>query len=173
MRRSALVVIMLVTAVVLAGCAVGQPKEDDPVLNEPNPATDPSEVSTEVETGRYFVEEAGKHFRNNELHEAEEVLNRGFNVAPSNSALWHLLAKVRYLQEKYEECETVARRSLAYASRNSPLVVKNWRLIAHARKASGDPEGAQRALERIREPTGEEHWFLGWFGGMFTRETQR
>lgn len=161
MRSHGVRSLILILTLVLVGCAVGQREGEAPGLNRPNPATSPSGVLTEVETGRYFVEKARKHFRENELNEAEEVINRGFNVAPGNPALWHLLAKIRYLQEKYEESETFASRSLDYASGNSALVEQNWRLIAHARQASGDEAGARRALERIKEPTDTENWFFG------------
>lgn len=154
--------LVLMLAMVLAGCVAGQAPENAG-LSQPNPATSSSEVSTDVEAGRYFVEEAEKHFRANELNEAEEVINRGFNVASGNPALWHLLAKIRFLQKEYEECETFARRSLQYSSRDSTLVEQNWRLIAHARQSAGDEAGARTALGRIDESVDSGGWLFGLF----------
>lgn len=149
---------VLVLTFVLAGCAVGGPGASGG-LDQPNPATTRTEVSTEVESGRYFVKRAQERFRGNDLSGAEKVINRGFNVAPENPALWHLLAKIRYLGEEYDESETFATRSVNYAAEGSDLVDDNWRLIAHARQASGDEEGARRALERAGERGSGEGWF--------------
>lgn len=148
---------VLVLTFVLAGCAVGGPGTSGG-LDQPNPATSRTEVSTEVESGRYFVEQAQERFRDNNLSGAEEVINRGFNVAPENPALWHLLAKIRYLEEEYAESETFATRSVNYAAEGSDLVDQNWRLIAHARHALGDEDGARRALERVGERDSGEGW---------------
>ncbi len=47
----------------------------------------------------------------------------------------------------YAQAESTAARSNSWAGSDNALRAENWRLIAHAREARGDAEGAKGALE--------------------------
>lgn len=130
-------------------------------IDHPNPAQSTGQVRTENSTVEHFVTTAREQFRNNKLNKSAETINRGLNIAPENPVLWHLLAKIRFLQDQYDECETLASRSLNYTNDNRQLANQNWRLIAHARDRMDNPDGAQQALENIEGPETDTGW-LWW-----------
>jgi len=71
------------------------------------------------------------------LANAAATLERALRIEPRNPRLWHELARVRLKQGQYAQAESVAARSNSW----------NWRLIAEARTARGDAEGARTALD--------------------------
>jgi predicted Zn-dependent protease len=78
---------------------------------------------------------------------AAASLERALRIEPRNPRLWHALARVRLKQGQYAQAENVAARSNSWAAGDHALRVENWRLIAQAREARGDTEGAKAALE--------------------------
>src|SRR5882672_6004376 len=56
-------------------------------------------------------------------------------------------ALVRLKQGDYAQAESTAARSNSWAGSDNALRADNWRIIAHARNARGDAEGARVALE--------------------------
>ena len=54
---------------------------------------------------------------------------------------------MRLKQGDYAQAESTAARSNTWAGSDNALRAENWRLIAHAREARGDAEGAKAALE--------------------------
>jgi hypothetical protein len=54
---------------------------------------------------------------------------------------------VRLQQGDYAQAESTAARSNSWARSDPALRAENWRLIAQAREARGDAEGARAALE--------------------------
>jgi Tfp pilus assembly protein PilF len=78
---------------------------------------------------------------------AAASLERALRIEPRNPRLWHELARVRLKQGQYAQAESVAARSNSWAADDKALRAENWRLIAESRRARGDTEGAQAALE--------------------------
>ena len=81
------------------------------------------------------------------LSNAAASLERALRIEPRNPRLWQELARVRLKQGDYAQAEGVAARSNAWAGGDALLRAENWRLIAQAREARGDSEGARAALE--------------------------
>jgi Tfp pilus assembly protein PilF len=79
---------------------------------------------------------------------AAASLERALRIEPRNPRLWQELARVRLKQGQYAQAESVAARSNSWAGTDSALRADNWRLIAEAREARGDAEGARAALEQ-------------------------
>lgn len=82
------------------------------------------------------------------LTNAAASLERALRIEPRNPRLWQELARVRLKQGQYAQAESVAARSNSWAGDDKGLRAENWRLIAEARRARGDTEGAQAALEQ-------------------------
>ncbi|HEX7250141.1 MAG TPA: tetratricopeptide repeat protein [Burkholderiales bacterium] len=85
--------------------------------------------------------EAGK------LGSAAATLERALRIEPKNPRLWQELARVRLKQGEYTQAENVAARSNAWAGSDNSLRAENWRLIAQARDARGDSQGARAAQD--------------------------
>ena len=83
---------------------------------------------------------------------AAAALERALKVDPRDPRLWHRLAAVRYWQSRHAEAEALALRSLSLRPAGRDLDTRNWRIIAAARRAQGDEEGAREALRRANSP---------------------
>jgi predicted Zn-dependent protease len=81
------------------------------------------------------------------LPNAAATIERALRIEPRNPRLWRELALVRLKQGEYVQAESVAARSNSWAGNDSTLRAENWRLIAQAREARGDADGARTALE--------------------------
>jgi len=81
------------------------------------------------------------------LANAAASLERALRIEPRNPRLWQELARVRLKQGDYAQAESTAARSNSWAGSDNALRADNWRIIAHARDARGDAEGARVALE--------------------------
>ncbi len=81
------------------------------------------------------------------LPNAAASLERALRIEPRNPRLWQELARVRLKQGEFAQAESVALRSNAWAGADPALRTENWRLIAEAREARGDAQGARAALE--------------------------
>jgi cytochrome c-type biogenesis protein CcmH/NrfG len=78
---------------------------------------------------------------------AAASLERALRIEPRNPRLWQALARVRLSQQEYMQAESCAQRSNSWAGDDAALRAENWRLIARAREARGEGEGAKAALE--------------------------
>src|SRR3954471_19359659 len=130
----------------LGGCATGPGPSSTPTpapVSEPAAKPAPSEnvaVAGLMQNARNDVA-AGR------LPNAAATIERALRIEPRNPRLWRELARVRLKQGDYTQAESVAARSNSWAGSDNTLRVENWRLIAQAREARGDPKGAQAALE--------------------------
>ncbi len=83
-----------------------------------------------------------------EFERAEGLLERALRIDSQRPGLWHDLAQVRYQQHAYQEAVTLARRSNSLANSGSVLSEENWSLIARAKEALGDIDGAAAAWRK-------------------------
>jgi predicted Zn-dependent protease len=81
------------------------------------------------------------------LSSAAASIERALRIEPRNPRLWQELARVRLQQGQFVQAESVAARSNSWAGGDNALRAENWRLIAQAREARGDDEGARAARE--------------------------
>jgi predicted Zn-dependent protease len=84
------------------------------------------------------------------LDDAAVDLEHALRLQPQSAVLWHELALVRAAQGQLDQAEAVALRSNSLAGDDRALQSSNWRLIAEARRARGDEEGALEAEARSR-----------------------
>ena len=59
------------------------------------------------------------------------------------------MAKERLQQKMWAKAITLAKKSNAFASGHNQLQKDNWQIIAEARIALGDNEGAKKAREMV------------------------
>jgi cytochrome c-type biogenesis protein CcmH/NrfG len=81
------------------------------------------------------------------LSQAAASLERALRIEPRNPRVWQELARVRLAQGDYMQVEGLAARSNTWAQDDPALRAENWRLIARAREARGDQQGALVARE--------------------------
>jgi len=88
---------------------------------------------------------AGQH------EQAAAGLERALRIEPSNAYLWQHLAAVRLDQGKSQQAEQFAAKSNSVAGDSAPLRLRNWRIIAEARRLGGDAAGAREAEARAAQ----------------------
>ena len=134
-------------AIAVAACAtVRQPEPGGPVP-EPAPPLPTPAARTENLAIAGLLDGARADAAAGRLANAAASLERALRIEPRNPRLWQELARVRLKQGDYAQAESTAARSNSWAGSDSALRAENWRLIAHAREARGDAEGAKGALE--------------------------
>jgi Tfp pilus assembly protein PilF len=135
-------------ALLVAGCATTpappptpEQKPEPPPVVAPTPSKETIAVAGLMDTARSEAA-AGN------LAAAAASLERALRIEPRNPRLWHELARVRLKQGQHAQAENVAARSNSWAGDDKALRAENWRLIAETRRARGDTEGAQAAIEQ-------------------------
>jgi tetratricopeptide (TPR) repeat protein len=129
-----------------AGCATQQPAPTEEPAKPPAvvPAT-PAVKENVAIAG--LMDSARTEYAAGNFPNAAASLERALRIEPRNPRLWHELARVRLKQGQYAQAESVAARSNSWVADDKALRAENWRLIAESRRARGDNEGAQAALE--------------------------
>jgi len=137
--------LVLSLVVLLAGCATS------PGPSTPIPAPTPEPAAKPVPSENVAIAGLMQSARNDvaagRLANAAASIERALRIEPRNPRLWRELALVRLKQGDYAQAESVAARSNSFAGNDSTLRAENWRLIAQAREARGDADGARKALE--------------------------
>jgi hypothetical protein len=85
------------------------------------------------------------------LDAAAVSLERALRIDPRNPVIWYHLATVRLEQGEPAQAEQLAVKSTSLAGGNRVQQARNWRLIAQARRAQGNPDGAAAAERRARQ----------------------
>ena len=119
-----------------------------PIPASPAPPADlpPAEITREGNQAvAALLENADKYVKSNQLDKAGAALERALRVEPRNASIWYDLAQIRLHQGQYQQAESLASKSNNLASGNRILQSRNWKLIASARKASGNAAGAEEA----------------------------
>lgn len=103
------------------------------------PATSPAVVA--------LVQQADQRRQSGDLAGAQSTLERAVQIEPGNARLWLDLAQLRLAQDQPAQAEQLALRAVEHARDNRTLSAA-WQLVAKARRAQGDEEGAREAEER-------------------------
>jgi predicted Zn-dependent protease len=135
---------ILIVAALLGGCATMQQPE---LGSAPAPVPVESAARTENLAIAGLLDGARADAAAGRLANAAASLERALRIEPRNPRLWQELARVRLKQGDYAQAESTAARSNSWAGSDNALRAENWRLIAQARDARGDAEGARAALE--------------------------
>ena len=135
--------------VFLVACATA-PEGQPPAAPETPPTTEagpPPIARSENVAVAGLMESARADAAAGKLSTAAASIERALRIEPRNPRLWQELARVRLQQGQHVQAEQVAKRSSAFAGSDNALRAENWRLIAQAREALGDADGARAARE--------------------------
>lgn len=92
-----------------------------------------------------LLDSAADYVAEQEWDNAAAALERALRIEPSNAGIWHDLAQIRLQQREYEQASSLAAKSNTLAGNDDYIKIRNWRLIAIARRAMGDEAGADAA----------------------------
>ena len=146
-------ILLPLLALVIAGCAAVVPMPGPAPETAPElpasapPAPEPPAARTESIAIAGLMDGARTDAAAGRLANAAAQLERALRIEPRNPRLWQELARVRLKQGDYMQVEGLAARSNSWARDDPALRAENWRLIAQAREARGDEQGALVARE--------------------------
>ncbi len=98
-----------------------------------------------------ILRDVRRHWSAGQHEQAAAGLERALRIEPSNAYLWQHLAAVRLDQGKSRQAEQFAAKSNSVAGDSAPLRLRNWRIIAEARRLGGDAAGAREAEARAAQ----------------------
>nr|WP_231362881.1 tetratricopeptide repeat protein [Thioalkalivibrio sp. ALJT] len=155
-------------ALVLVACATPAPRDATAPAPEPRsmpeprssgpdaderdaaPAPEP-EVARTPAAALNLAQQAESARQTGNTGRAEQQLERALRIAPRDAGLWHQMAVLRLDQQRFQQAERLAARSLQMAGAGDrDLALRNWRVMLEAREAQGDARGAEEAREAIR-----------------------
>jgi tetratricopeptide (TPR) repeat protein len=137
--------IVLALAVFLSACASSPRPEPGPPPPSPLPSSSPGHAESPAIAS--LMDSARADNAAGRLANAAASLERALRIEPRNPRLWQELSRVRLSQRDYVQAESCAARSNSWAGGDALLIGDNWRLIAQAREARGDADGARTALD--------------------------
>jgi cytochrome c-type biogenesis protein CcmH/NrfG len=164
-------VAVLLMTLVLAGCG-GLPRSERPAqVEDRGVVPPPSSTARTPQIAAYtppaqpriarpepnravavLMRRADDQRNGGDLDGAAASLERALRIAPEDAVLWHRLAELRMGQGNYASANQLAAKSNALASpADQALRSANWTLIARARRAMGDVDGARTAERRAGE----------------------
>lgn len=73
---------------------------------------------------------------------------RALRIEPGNAFIWHEIADTQLALRRADQVDSAARKSTSVARGNLWLEMRNWRLIAAARRLLFDSAGAADAMAR-------------------------
>jgi tetratricopeptide (TPR) repeat protein len=160
---------LVLPLVVFGGCTPQpatrpEPVEPRPMRPEPPSEPKPSPYGFREEAGyaRSAEEVSGPAVINllgqaradlaaGRVEQAVATLETALQIEKRNPFVWQQLAAAHLKRLQPEDAEIVAQRSNGFARGNPYIEIENWRLIATARAARGDRDGADQAREKIAE----------------------
>ena len=128
------------------------PSAPKPARPAPPADLPPAEITREGNQAvAALLDSADKYVKSNQLDKAGAALERALRIEPRNAGIWHDLAQIRLHQGEYQQAESLASKSNNLAAGNRTLQARNWKVIASARKASGNVGGAEEAEARASQ----------------------
>lgn len=98
-----------------------------------------------------LLDQAEQYHAAGDSNSEAATIERALRIDARNAGLWHRLAAVRLDQGRPQEAEQLALKSNALAGDNRALRVSNWKLVARARWAVNDGDGARQAEQKARD----------------------
>ena len=125
------------------------PPENPPptTVRAPAPQVEPN-VPGLAPAANSLARQAEQQRQTGDYAGAAATLERSLRIAPREAYLWNRLARVRMEQGLAAQAGQLAARSNDYAGGESTVKKDNWRIIAEAKRRSGDTTGAGEAEKR-------------------------
>lgn len=125
------------------------PPSSEPESLQKDYPRDAAEVSGPAVTSLYA--QARQSASGDDHASAIALLERALRIEPRNAFVWTALAEQHLAADHYGQAENSAARANGFARGNPYLEARNWRVIADARRDSGDQNGAEQAHERAEQ----------------------
>jgi len=142
--------VVVLTSLVLIFSACTATKKDrdsrfEPVDNIPQEPV--AIIKPPVETQVFYTKPVVKKllrraqmkFNQKDYHSTVNLLEQAIDISPNNPVVWQRLALVRLKQRNYMQAEQLAIKSNVLGEANDELRMKNWQIIAEAKRGRANP----------------------------------
>lgn len=119
-------------------------ESDTKVAKATNPPAQNKSGGTAVSS---LLKQANAELGKGNLDGAVSYLENAHRIDSKNAKILYDIANIRYHQGRYRDAENMAVKSIREGGSNA-MMKKSWSLIANARKALGDNQGAILAAEK-------------------------
>jgi len=133
----------------LSACTVMPDKTEvestEPVdrMYEEKVQIEPAPVETRVfymkPVVKTLLNKARLKFEEKDYHSTVSLLEQAIDISPNNPFVWQQLALVRLKQQNYTQAEQLAVKSNVLGESNNELRMKNWKIIAEAKRGQSNP----------------------------------
>jgi len=112
----------------------------DPIEDIPGQQVNiiPPPIETQVTYTKPVIKKllikAKQKMKEKDFHSAVSLLEQAIDISPNNPFVWQQLAMVRLKQENYSQAEQLAVKSNVLGESNNELRIKNWQIIAEAKR---------------------------------------
>ncbi len=131
---------------------LGAPDARPAIAREPAPADTRTGGADAVVA---LMSEADRQLVAGNADGAAASLERALRIDARDPRVWQRLAVVRLQQGQPAQAEAMAVRANGLARGDRPLMARNWRIIAEARRMAGNAAGAREADARANQLSGE------------------
>ena len=129
----------------------GEPIASQPQAQPPAYSRETAVVRSQPPAVVALLDQAEQQANAGELEPAAASLERAIRIDPRNPVLWYHLATVRLSQGDSSQAEQLAVKSNSLAAGNVAQQIRNWQLVAQARREQNNTKGAAAAERRARE----------------------
>ena len=142
-------VLVLLSVVLIISACTATKKERDPNLEPVDniPQEPVAIIKPPVETKVFYtkpvvkklLKRAQMKFNQKDYHSTVNLLEQAIDISPNNPVVWQRLALVRLKQRNYMQAEQLAIKSNVLGEANDELRMKNWQIIAEAKRGRANP----------------------------------
>jgi predicted Zn-dependent protease len=116
-------------------------------IPEPRPPQPPAAPEAEGPT-LALLRESERSAEGGDVEQAIAFVERAIRLDSRDVSLWLRLARLQLTAQRPAVAEQLAQRAIAMARDQRDYERQGWLLVAEAREAQGDPEGAERIRDR-------------------------
>ena len=137
--------LFILPVLLISACSMSPQKETGSIIESESDiegekiAIIPPPVETQVFYMKPVVKKllikAKLKFDEKDFHSAVSLLEQAIDISPNNPYSWQQLALVRLEQQNYSQAEQLAVKSNVLGESNDELRMKNWQIIAKAKRA--------------------------------------
>lgn len=138
-----------------------RPLLDAPVIREQKTQGQPAVAGTWYKSNTASVErmpiaaktlvhDASAAIQAKDYEQADRLLSRAQRMAPSAAPVYYETARLRLVQQRYSQAETLAKKGMSVANNRTEVLKALWALVADIRDEAGDLIGAQKARLQVR-----------------------
>ncbi len=113
------------------------PPENIPQIGSTDPGAAPAQRPVRLAVLESMIKKANTQLNRHQPEAAFSTLERALSIDGQDPVIWHLMARARFAQGRYDQAVSLAKKSNTLAVYQQSLKGKNLQIIAEAREQMG------------------------------------